>query len=215
MLARQSGDLDSARAQTAFLERVLPGMAPSPNVWLAWAAMFCVAMAAGEGRAAPPVTPPEHPEPVAQVASWIVRAELVLAGRLDEVSRPAPVPDRHRPLSVAEAVLEALSLVLVGEHAAACEHAAWAVDASVALGSVPMERAARALLAEATRDRSALPARPASALSVSDVVVLRAHAALGDTAARDPLKRGAQRLAVPALGVLSSDAETPLAAPLS
>jgi hypothetical protein len=59
--------------------------------------------------------------------------------------------------------------------------------------------AAAALRAEITGDMAGVPPAPASATSLSEALVLRAHAAAGDTAALATLRRCASALAMPGL----------------
>ena len=54
------------------------------EMFLAWAAGFSLAMATGETSAAPPFPPLHIGDPVAGVAATVIRAELALAGRIDE-----------------------------------------------------------------------------------------------------------------------------------
>jgi class 3 adenylate cyclase/tetratricopeptide (TPR) repeat protein len=199
VMSRWSGRVRLAATHAGVLARHLGPQQHEP--WLGWAAGFVVAVAEGAHRAAPPFPPATSPDPVAGVASQVIQAELVLAGRCDEaVAHMPPAEGReHNTLSEAMGMLCALCLVLSGCPEEARPWAERSVRAARVLEARPTEVAAVALLAEITGDASALPPAPAVASSVAEALVLRAHAASGDGEARQSLQRAAQSLVAPGL----------------
>ena len=83
IMARLSGRIQPAVTETKLLTRHLGLHRHEP--WLGWAASFAVARADGASHAAPPFPPVNSPDPVAGVAAHVIRTELVLAGRGEEV----------------------------------------------------------------------------------------------------------------------------------
>jgi class 3 adenylate cyclase/tetratricopeptide (TPR) repeat protein len=200
--ARFSGRIRLAGSHVGAMARFLQ---PEPyEPWLGWAASFAVAVAEGASTAAPPFPPVTSPDPVAGIAGQVIQAELLLAGRIDEALAHFDAVDftQPRPVNVlgdAIGMLCALGLVLAGRAPEAGPWAERAMRASRVLESRPTEVAASALRAEISGDPSGLPAPPAVASSLAESLVLRAHVALGNEAARDPLRRAARSLAAPGL----------------
>jgi hypothetical protein len=138
---------------------------------------------------------------VAGVATHVIQTELVLAGRSEEAIAHMRGPDGkdENTLTQALGVLGALARVLSGSAEEARPWAERALRAARVIGAGPMELAARALLAEIGGDDADLPAPPAVASSVAECLLLRAHAVLGNDAARQALTRAARSLAAPGL----------------
>jgi hypothetical protein len=199
IMARFSGRVRLAVHQAGLLARHLGSQHKEP--WLGWAASFSVAVAEGAYSAAPPFPPATIPDPVAGVAMHVICAELVLAGRVDEVNAHVEALEGREESAIGDAmgVLCALALVLSGSTEEARSWAERAVRAARVLGARPTELAARSLLAEICGDGSDLPAPPVVAASVAESLLLRAHAALGSEAARQGLGRAAQVLVAPGL----------------
>jgi class 3 adenylate cyclase/tetratricopeptide (TPR) repeat protein len=199
IMARLSGRIGPAATQTKLLARHLALHRHEP--WLGWAAGFVVAMAEGASPGAPPFPPATSPDPVAGVAADVIRTELVLAGRGDEVIGQLRTPHgkQENVLSDAMGVLCALTLVLSGRAAEARRWAERAARAGRVIGALPIELAARALLAEITGDGGDLPAAPAASSSLAESLLLRAHAVLGDDTARRALTDAARLLVAPGL----------------
>jgi class 3 adenylate cyclase/tetratricopeptide (TPR) repeat protein len=199
IMARWSGRVRLAATHAGVLARHLGPQQHEP--WLGWAAGFAVAVAEGASRAAPPFPPASSPDPVAGVASQVIQAELVLAGRCEEAVAHMPAAEGrdHNTLTDAMGMLCALCLVLSGCPEEARPWAEKSLRAARVLEARPTEVAAVALLAEITGDSSALPDAPAVASSVAEALVLRAHAASGDPSARLSLQRAAQSLVAPGL----------------
>jgi hypothetical protein len=163
-----------------------------------------VAVAEGAYQAAPPFPPVSSPDPVAGMAAQVIQAELVLAGRLDEAlahSELLGFREAHENNAVVDAIgmLTALALVLSDRAAEALTWAERAARAARVLDSRPTQVATSALLAEITGDTEGLPPRPLSASSLSDCLVLRAHAASGDRLALEELPGAARNLVAPGL----------------
>jgi tetratricopeptide (TPR) repeat protein len=196
---RWTGRFDEAAEQQAALSRIVD-RAGHHQPWIAWASGFSVAMATGNTTAAPPFPPLDLTDSVAAVAGLVLRAELLFAGRLDEASARMEALDATEG-SVRDTgrVIDALTLVLTGRMG----EAGWAADgarrAADALDAEPIRNIARALLAEIAGDPALLPPVPPSAESVSDAVVLRAHALAGDASAAARLEVAAKALALPGL----------------
>jgi len=197
--ARFSGRLRLAATHAGVLARLLRPEHHEP--WLGWAASFSVAVAEGASSAAPPFPPVTSPDPVAGLAGQVIQAELLFAGRIDEAMThlAAVQPQDSNVVTDSVGVLSALALVLSGRPEEAGARAERAVRASRVLEARPTEVAAMALLAEINHDPGDLPEPPVVASSVAETLVLRAHAALGDEAALDTLRRTTSSLVMPGL----------------
>ncbi|HUY21604.1 MAG TPA: adenylate/guanylate cyclase domain-containing protein [Acidimicrobiales bacterium] len=198
--ARFGGRFDEAAAHVDALQR-LGGIVDAANPWLGWAASFVLALGGGATGAAPPHPPDASLDPVVAMSELVIEAELTVAGRIDEALARAEATESLEmgPIGELAGLLNGLALVLAGRATEARPCVELAADAARALGAGPTAAAAAALLAEITGDVGVLPRAPASAGSVSDAVVLRAHAVLGDADAARALRRAAQDLAVPGL----------------
>ena len=198
VMARFSGRFDAASGYADTLTNVADKGDYVP--WLAWAARFAVATATGTRGATPPFPPDTGADPVVQMAFYVIEAELTVAGRVDEAL--AHVDRDHADLGTIgdlAAVMQALALVLAGRRSEAERRAQRAAHAARVMDAGPTARAAAALLAEITGDRAGLAPPPEAAGGIADALVLRAHAAGGDDAARRTLERDARRLAMPGL----------------
>jgi class 3 adenylate cyclase/tetratricopeptide (TPR) repeat protein len=204
VMARLSGQIDEASKQAAELQRLL-GSVQVGEPWLGWAATFCAAVAGGASGATPPFPPAESMDPVLRVASLIIEAELMLAGRVTEalvhVGRP------NRPdlgvMSDLVGLFRALALVLAGRQDEALRFVDEAHAAAVQLESPAAMVAATALRAEILDDPSLLPPLPPSVHGLADVLVMRAHVVCG-AAAESELRAAAVALAAPGLQRLVS-----------
>jgi class 3 adenylate cyclase/tetratricopeptide (TPR) repeat protein len=200
IMQRMSGRIELASVSVAALERVMRG--PKPNDrWLAWAATFSVTVARGEWGVSPPFPPESSPDPVSAMAALIVEAELTMAGRVPEaLSRFENFvrPDLG-PIGDLGGVFHAIALVAAGRGQEALGWVQRSAGAARALDAAPTSAVAAALLAEITGDNADLPEAPAEAQSVSDVLVLRAHAASGDPDAVAALHAAVACLAMPGL----------------
>ncbi len=200
IMERMSGRIDQAACSVAALERVMSGLKASDR-WLAWAATFSVTVARGEWGVTPPFPPETSPDPVSAMAALIVEAELTMAGRVEEaVSRfeNTSRPDLG-PIGDLGGVFHAIALVVSGRSKEAQPWVERSARAAKALDAAPTSSVAIALLAEITGDSADLPEAPAEPQSVSDVLVLRAHAASGDSDAVAALHNAVARLAMPGL----------------
>jgi len=201
VMARHSGRLDEAVGHVAALQRVSMGEHPN-DPWLSWAASFEVAVATGASGAAPPFPPDTSPDPVVAMAGLLIETELTVAGRVDEaLARFENVgpPNLEGPLAEVSGVVYGMALVFGGDPEEARPWLKRAAEAAEALDAGPAALAAKALTAELDRDRSGLPHWSANPESLSEALVLRAHAACGDAAATDSLRRAAKALAMPGL----------------
>jgi class 3 adenylate cyclase/tetratricopeptide (TPR) repeat protein len=199
-MERMSGEFDKASKCTAALERVANGLRPNDR-WLAWAATFSVTVARGERGMTPPFPPDSSSDPVTAMAALVVEAELILAGRAGEsVGRfeNTAHPDLG-PIGDLGGIFYAIGLVISGRGAEALAFAERSMRAAIALDAHSALIAATALRAEITGDLEELGPPPKEAHSLSDVLVLRAHAAHGDPEAAVSLKIGVERLAMPGL----------------
>jgi hypothetical protein len=199
MMARWSGRIRMAISQTGVLARHLGSQ--QHESWIGWAASFSVAVAEGASSAAPPFPPATSPDPVAGVATQVIRAELVLAGRAEEVIAHMRALDGKEETSIGDAmsVLCAVALVVSGSTEEARPWAERAARAARVLNAWPIELAARSLLGEIRGDDSELPEPPAAASSVAEALLLRAHASLGNEAARQALVQASDLLVAPGL----------------
>jgi hypothetical protein len=199
IMARLSGRVRLAVTQAGVLARHLGSHRHEP--WLGWAASFSVAVAEGASSAAPPFPPATSPDPVAAVATQVINAELVLAGRAEEVIAHMRILDGKKDMVLGEAlgVFCAAALVMAGAAEEARPLAERAVRAARVLDARPIELAARSVLAEIGGDEPDLPPPPVIASSVAESLLLRAHAASGNDEARQSLLRAAQVLVAPGL----------------
>jgi class 3 adenylate cyclase/tetratricopeptide (TPR) repeat protein len=201
IMARLSGRLDEAGEHAIELQRVAGGGTHN-EPWLGWAALFVVAVARGASGAAPPFPPRTSLDPVVAMAEIVIESELTMAGRIDEALERVETMERRPdlgPIADLARVFHALSLVLAGR---TDEARPWVERASVAarvLNAHSTAGAAAALLAEIIGDTTGLPPAPPSAHSVTDVLVLRAYAAQGDSNAALSLRSAGQALAMPGL----------------
>lgn len=198
--ARLSGRIDEAAARAAALQRLL-GAVHHGDVWLGWAATYIAAVVGGVSGATPPFPPDGSMDPVVRVASLIIEAELILAGRVSEALEHLERPNRPDlgVMSDLVGLFRGLALVLAGHDADAscCVDDAYA--AAVKLKSAAVMTAATALRAEINRDPSLLPPVPGLARSLTDVLVVRAHVACGGSATATDLRSATQRLGAPGL----------------
>jgi hypothetical protein len=201
IMARMSGELDKAAKCTKALERVTRGMRPNDR-WLAWAATFSVTVARGERGLTPPFPPDTSSDPCDGDGGAHGR------GRVDpRGSRPAKQSARFEnsrhpdlgPIGDLGGVFYAIGLVLAGRGSEALPWVERSGRAARALDAAPASTVAIALRAEITGDIADLPEPPAEPASVSDVLVLRAHAVRGDPSASAALHRAVTRLAMPGL----------------
>ena len=199
IMARLSGRLEEAAEHAIALQRVSGWHHNEP--WLGWAASYVVAVARGATGAAPPFPPHTWRDPVVGMAEIVIEAELTIAGRVGETLARLETIERPQlgPISDLARVFHALALVLAGRVEEARPWVERASAAALALKATTTAAAADALWAEITGDTSGLPPAPRSATSVTDMLVLRAYAGQGDTAAGETLRRGAEDLAMPGL----------------
>jgi hypothetical protein len=200
IMERMSGRIDQASTSVAALERVMRGQKPNDR-WLAWAATFSVTVARGEWGVSPPFPPESSPDPVSAMAALIVEAELTMAGRVPEaLSRFENFarPDLG-PIGDLGGVFYAIALVVAGRGQEALGWVERSARAARALHAAPTSAVAAALMAEINGESGDLPEAPAEPRSVSDVLVLRAHAASGDHDAIAALHAAVARLAMPGL----------------
>jgi tetratricopeptide (TPR) repeat protein len=200
IMARFTGKLDEAAHHAEVLQR-LSGIVDDDHFpWLGWAATFAVTVARGAAGVTPPL-PPASPDPVVGMALLVIEAQLTVGGRVEEALARLDLADRPSlgPFGDLAGLLNGLALVLVGRGADALPWIDRAAQAARALEASPTAVAAAALRAEITGETDGLAPAPKSATSVSEALVLRAHAASGDPAATEALRRCAQRLAMPGL----------------
>ena len=199
IIARLEGRIGVAAAETAVLARLLRPEHHEP--WLGWAASFAVAVAEGASTAAAPFPPLASVDPVDGIAGLVVHAELILAGRVEEAtSHFGALSGRDATgRGGVTALLGALGLVLSGRNEEAAPWAQRALSAARTLDARPTQVAAQALLGEIRQRESDLPPAPVVAGSVAETLVLRAHAALGQTDVRPALQRAVDALVAPGL----------------
>lgn len=199
LVARYSGRVELAATHVAAMGRLLRPEHHEP--WIGWAAGFSVAVAEGASRAAPPFPPATSQDPVAALSGLLIETELLFAGRVDEALEHLPNEPERESSAVAHAtgVLRALGLILAGRRDESRPWAERALAAARRLDARPAAAAAAALVAELDEDPSGLPDPPVVAGSISEALVLRAHAVLGDGSAREALQRAAAALAAPGL----------------
>jgi len=201
VMARFSGRLDAAAQHAEALQRFGGLVDEEDYPWLGRAAIFCVSVARGASDLASPVPPVSSPDPVVGMALLVIEAELTLAGRTDEALARCEVAPRPSvgPFGDLTGVLSSLALIVGGRAADALPWVERTIESARALDAPPAAAAAAALRAEITGDATGLPPAPASAGSVEEALILRAHAASGDASALDALRRCASRLAMPGL----------------
>jgi tetratricopeptide (TPR) repeat protein len=201
IMARFGGRLDDAAGQAQALQRFSALVDDDSYPWIGWAATFSVAVARGAPGLAAPVAPVSSPDPVVGMALLVIGTELTVAGRVDEALVRFDGVDRPGlgPFGDLAGVLNGLALVLGGRRDEALPWVERAALSARALEAPPAMAAAAALRAEITGDMAGVPPAPASATSLSEALVLRAHAAAGDTAALATLRRCASALAMPGL----------------
>jgi hypothetical protein len=135
------------------------------------------------------------------MAKLVIEAELTMAGRVDEaLDRVGTGPKSDLgPIADLAQVFQALAYVLAGRADEARPWIERAVAAARVLNAPTMGAAAAALGAEIVGDTTGLPPPPQTARGVTDVLVLRAYAAQGDTVAREALRTATEALAMPGL----------------
>ena len=207
MAARYSGRLDVAAEHARAVELVL---APQSENWLPAAALFAISVAVGGSDQPVPFTVPNSPDPVSLIATQIVGIELLLSGRPDEALAYLAA-DRQKGGNLQvdmSGVMTALALVLSGRPAEAVPWVQRAERAAKLLNAVPVQRAAQAIRAEVEGHEGSLPPVRDGSASISDALLVRAHAALGDRSSPALLKRMARSLAAPGLMIGISDPST-------
>jgi len=135
------------------------------------------------------------------MAALIVEAELTMAGRVGEAVlrfEGSARPDLG-PIGDLGGVFYAIALVVAGRGDEAHVWVERSARAARVLDAPPTSRVAAALMAEITGQTADLPEAPSEARSVADVLVLRAHAVLGDADAVTALRTAVVRLAMPGL----------------
>jgi class 3 adenylate cyclase/tetratricopeptide (TPR) repeat protein len=200
IMARLSGRLGEAAEHVVALQRAI-GTVLRREPWLGFAASFTVTVAGGVADAVPPFPPAESPDPVVRMAKLVIEAELTMAGRVDEaLDRVGTGPKSDLgPIADLAQVFQALAYVLAGRADEARPWIERAVAAARVLNAPTMGAAAAALGAEIVGDTTGLPPPPQTARGVTDVLVLRAYAAQGDTVAREALRTATEALAMPGL----------------
>ena len=207
ILARSSGRLEEAARHSEAVTSLAASLG-GRDLWLPWAVAFSVAVANGASAAAAPFPPADYSNPVGAVAVEVIQAELIFAGRIDEaLGHGTSGLLESGPVADASGALRALMLAIAGRATEGLPFAQRAAAAAQQMGSGPAGAIARAVIAEATADRSLLPPVPADPLSASGAVVLRAHAILGDEDAGKELRRVAELLVMP--GLVSGCPESP------
>ena len=134
----------------------------------------------------------------------MIFSELLLAGRVDEALARWPHEVHEMsdgsPVNDTVGLLSALALLLAGQPDLARPWAQRARDRGAGAQRPTRPGSQRRPSRRARRQpvRGSPPA-PLVASSVADLLVLRAHAVLGDASALDPLRRGVTVLAAPGL----------------
>jgi class 3 adenylate cyclase/tetratricopeptide (TPR) repeat protein len=200
IMARLSGRFEEAVEYGAALQRAT-GEDPRRDPWLGWAASFAVTVSGGASGAIPPFPPESSPDPVVGLAELIIEAELTMAGRVDEaLDRVSTVPRPDLgPIADLARVFHALAFVLAGRVAEAQPWVDRAAAAARVLNAPTTASAAAALRAEITGDTDGLPPAPDEPEGVTDVLILRAYASIGDSNAREKLRAATEALAMPGL----------------
>jgi class 3 adenylate cyclase/tetratricopeptide (TPR) repeat protein len=199
IVKRLAGNFDEAAEHLAVLRRLVV-LADRHEPWFGWAVSFAITVSLGATASAPPYPPLSSLDPVDAMARLVIDAELMLAGRLDEAlaSFESP-PTELGPLVDLSGLVYALMLSLDGRGDEALGLADRAVSAADALGATQAAIAARAVRAEIVGDVSGLPPWAEGASSLSEILVARAYASVGDTAALESFNRDAERMRMPGL----------------
>jgi hypothetical protein len=169
--------------------------------WLGWVAMFAVKAARGAAGLPPPQPPDASADPVVGMALLVIEAELTVGGRVPEALERFDIAARPGlgPFGDLAGVLNGLALVLEGRGAEALPWVERAAAAARALDAPPAATVAAALRAEVTGATTDLPPAPDAASSISEALLLRAHAVRGDRSALEALRRDAPALAMSGL----------------
>ena len=201
IMARFTGRLDEAAHHAEVLLRLSAIVDADRYPWLGWAATFAVAVARGASGVTAPLPPAGSPDPVVGMALLVIEAALTMDGRVEEALARLDLADRPSvgPFGDLAGLLNGLALVLAHRGDDALPWIDRATKAAGALEASPTALAAGALRAEITGEAAALAPPVLAAASVSEALVLRAHAARGDAAAAEALQRSAARLAMPGL----------------
>jgi hypothetical protein len=135
------------------------------------------------------------------MALLVIEAELTIGGRVEEALARLHTaePRELGPYGDLVGVLNALALVLARRRSDALPWVERAAEAARALDAPPAAAAAAALRAEIAGTTEGLRPAPESAASISEALLLRAHAVGGDADAGDALRRCARALAMPGL----------------
>jgi hypothetical protein len=199
VMARLSGRFDEATVHALALQRAM-GSASRRDPWLGWAASFSVTVAGGARDAAPPFPPSDSPDPIVRMAKMLIEAELTMAGRVQEaLDRVGSGRPDLGPIGDLAQVFQALALILAGRKDEARPWVERAATAAALLNAPTSMAAASALRAEIIGNPAGLPPKPETARGVTDILVLRAFASLGDVSAIDALRAAAEALAMPGL----------------
>jgi tetratricopeptide (TPR) repeat protein len=202
IMKRLGGELDGAQSAVENLDRINKSIKQSER-WLGWAATFAVTVARGTWGVAPPFPPDWTSDPVSAMAGIIVESELALSGRspeaVDRFQRAAR--PNLGPIGDLGGMMHSMALVLDGRGEEALEWVDRAARAASALEARPVVVATSALRAEITRQFDDLPDFPTNVKSLSDLLLLRAHAASGDARARRALPVACRKLAMPGVGL--------------
>jgi class 3 adenylate cyclase/tetratricopeptide (TPR) repeat protein len=201
IMTRFTGRLGEAAEHVAALHRSA-GRTQRGEPWLGWAASFAVTVAGGGVMAAAPYPPGNSLDPVSGVAKLVIEIALTMVGRGAEVVTQLEAEPRGElgPFGELAGLLNGLTLQLAGRGDDAQLWVRRAIRAAQALDAGPAAIGAAALAAEIAGDTADLAPMPETAASISDLLVLRAHAAGGDTVALRRLRSACEALAMPALG---------------
>jgi hypothetical protein len=201
IMARFGGRLDEAAVHAEVLQRFTGMIDDESYPWLGWVAMFAVRAARGATDLAPPQPPEGSPDPVVGMALLVIEAELTVGGRVQEALERFDSSARPGlgPFGDLAGVLYGLALVLGGRGVEALAWIERAAEAARALDAPPAATVAAALGAEIAGASADLPSAPAAASSVSEALLLRAHAVRGELRALETLRRDAPALAMPGL----------------
>jgi tetratricopeptide (TPR) repeat protein len=201
IMARFGGRLDEAGLHAEALERIRGAAGDEGFPWFGRAATFAVAVGQGTTGVTPPLPPETSPDPVVGMALLVIEAELTIGGRVEEALARLHTaePRELGPYGDLVGVLNALALVLARRRSDALPWVERAAEAARALDAPPAAAAAAALRAEIAGTTEGLRPAPESAASISEALLLRAHAVGGDADAGDALRRCARALAMPGL----------------
>ncbi len=200
LMARGTGRWEQARTEIGPLSGLHGSSGQRQESWLAWSAAFAVALATESPDAAAPFPPEQSVDPVVAVAAMVLEGSLVMAGRVEEAlaRRQQRTSGLQGALADVGTIFEAVALVLAGDTLEARPLLERVEKAAQVLDSLPVARAAGALLAEIDGrlpDVGALPTGP----SVSGALVLRARAAAGQPGAAQELRAMTEQLGAPGL----------------